>query len=612
MADKFQLKALITGVDQLSPALTGIRKNIAKFRRGLKDDGLGDIGFKDLLSGGAIAAPMIAATKAAIDFESSMADVRKVVNFDTPKQFAEMSTDILNLSKQLPMAAADIAKIAAAGGQAGIGRSELPQFASDAVKMGVAFDQSAEEAGQMMATWRTAFKMGQDQVVDLADKINYLGNTGPATAAKISEVVTRVGPLGKVAGLASGPLAALGATLIGVGVQQDVASTGIKNFMLTLASGSAATKQQQQTFKALRLNAKAVAAGLQKDAQGTMVKVLTAVSKVKPDKQAAVLQELFGKESIEAIAPLLTNLDLLQKNLQKIGDKTQYAGSMNQEYASRAATTANNLQLLQNRVTAVAISVGSVLLPPLNQFLGFIAPLIENVQQLAQAHPGLIKGVLGAAAAFAALRLTVWAATGVFKAFLAFTNLTPIGIAVRLIALAAGFLLANWSTVGPFFSNLWDGVLSVSKTVFGWLTDVFLNFTPLGLIIKNWEPIVDWFRQLWDRIKPYVQPLIDGASWLGQKLDSGAGSPAASLATPGGGGAAAPAWGASLSSQPGAASARDWSQSVPQQAAGQQKFSGALTVRFDNPPPGLRVDQARGTQGLTITPQVGYRSLAGG
>lgn len=611
MADKFQLKALITGVDKLSPALTGIRKNIAKFRKGLKEDGLGDIGFKDILAGGAIAAPMIAATKAAIDFESSMADVRKVVNFDTPKQFAQMSTDILNLSKQLPMAAADIAKIAAAGGQAGIDRSELPRFAEDAVKMGVAFDQTAEEAGQMMATWRTAFKMGEDDVVSLADKINYLGNTGPATSAKISSVVTRVGPLGKVAGLAAGQIAALGATLIGVGVQEDIASTGIKNFMLTLASGSAATKQQQQMFKALRLNSKSIAAGLQKDAQGTMVKVLTAISKVKPEKQASVLQELFGRESIEAIAPLLTNLDLLQKNLTKVGDKTQYAGSMNQEYASRAATTANNMQLLENRITAVGISVGAVLLPPLNQFLGFIAPLIENVQQLAQAHPGLIKGVLGAALAFAAVRLAVWGVTAAFKAFIAVSNLTPLGIAVRVLALTAGFLMANWETVGPFFSKLWDGIVGAAKTGFKWLEFAFLNFSPLGLVIKNWEPIVDWFSKLWDRIKPYVQPLIDAAQWFGHGLGFGSGAPAAQAPVPALGGAGVSDWTTSIPGQPGAGGARDWGASVPQQAA-QQRVNGELRVVFDNPPPGLRFDQPAGNNGFSITPQVGRRSLGGG
>jgi hypothetical protein len=42
MADKFQLKALITGVDKLSPTLAGIRKNVASFRKQLTSSSLGE------------------------------------------------------------------------------------------------------------------------------------------------------------------------------------------------------------------------------------------------------------------------------------------------------------------------------------------------------------------------------------------------------------------------------------------------------------------------------------------------------------------------------------------------------------------------------------------
>ncbi len=371
MAEKFQLKALISGVDKLSPMLAGMRKNVAQFRKQLKTSSLGDkISFGEIMKGGAIAAPFVLGAKAAIDFESAMADVKKVVNFDTPEQFKQMCDDVMNLSRRLPMAAKDIAAIIAAGGQAGFDKSELARFAEDAVKMGVAFDQSADESGTMMAKWRTSFKMGQDQVVELADKINYLGNNGPATAKQISSIVTRIGPLGQVAGLASGQIAAMGATLAGMGIQEEVAATGMKNFMLALTAGSSATKQQQNAFKSLRLDAKQLAVGMQKDAQGTLLRVLTAVGKVDKSKQASVLQQLFGKESIEAIAPLLTNMELLRGNLEKVAQEQQYGGSMQQEYAARAATTANNIQLFTNRVVGLGVSMGNILLPSINSFLG--------------------------------------------------------------------------------------------------------------------------------------------------------------------------------------------------------------------------------------------------
>lgn len=588
MADKFQLKALITGVDKLSPMLSGVRKNALQLRKQLKNSELGNIGFNDLLAGGALAAPFVMGAQAAMKFETAMADVRKVVDFESPAQFAAMSDDVLDLSERLPMAAEGIAQIVAAGGQSGIAREELAAFAEDAVKMGVAFDQTADQAGGMMAKWRTAFKLSQGEVVALADQINYLGNTGPANAQQISKIVTSIGPLGEIAGLASGQIAAMGATLAGVGIAEDVAATGMKNFMLTLTAGSSATKAQQQAFKALRLDSAEMAKGMQEDAQGTIKRVLLAVSKVSGDKQAAVLTQLFGKESVGAIAPLLTNIDLLSSNFDKVADSTQYAGSMQAEYAARAATTQNNLQLLQNRVVRLGISVGSALLPPFNDFMDTIGPVISGVAELAAANPWLVKGILGAAVGFGVLRVAVMASTMALTLMNAVATMSPIGLLVRAIALAAGFLIANWDTVGPWFAELWEGIKGVAMA--GWeLFKQVAGFTPLGMIIKNWEPIVAWMKGLWERVKPYVQPIMDAAAWV-----MGDDGKAASASSP--------------ASGPGTTSL-----AAQAAAANGANLQGQMVVRFEGAPPGMRVDPAQTNQtGLSVTPQVGYRSLSGG
>lgn len=583
MADKFQLKALVTGVDKLSPMLQGVRKNALQLRKQLNSSGLGNIGFDDVLKGGAIAAPFVMGAKAAIAFESQMADVKKVVDFETPAQFEQMSRDVRQLSTRLPMAADGIAQVVAAGGQSGIAREELMGFAEDAVKMGVAFDLTAGQAGEMMSSWRSAFRMNQQDVTALADKINYLGNTAGAKASAISGIVTKIGPLGEIAGVASGEIAALGATMLGVGVGEDVAATGIKNFMLALNAGTSATAAQRDTLKALRLDAADVAKGMQTDAQGTMRRVLTAISKVDGDKQAAVMRQLFGTESIGAIAPLMTNLQALETNFKRVADAQQYTGSMEQEYAARAETAANNLQLLFNQVTDLGMAVGSVLLPPLNGFIATIKPLIGWVAALAEANPWLTKGILGAAAGFLALRLGVMAASVAMGILNAVTSMSPIGLIVRGIALAAGFLIANWDKLPEWWDAIWSGIKFVAagawellKTLFGW--------TPLGAIIQNWEPIVGWFMGLWERIKPFIEPLMN---WFGGD------SPEVAVSS-----AAAPP---SASLPSGAA------------AANRTNLQGDMVVRFENAPPGLRVAPAETNQpGLSITPQVGYRTLGAG
>ncbi|MCF5056791.1 phage tail tape measure protein [Pseudomonas proteolytica] len=548
MADKFQLKALITGVDKLSPKLAGIQKNVGSFRKNLEKTGLGKIGIQDLVTGGAMAAPFAVGVKSAIAFESEMANVNKVVDFKTPEQFKQMGEDITRMSEVLPMAAGDIAKIVAAGGQAGFAQNELLGFAEAALKMGVAFDQTADQSGDMMATWRTSFKMTQGDVIGLADRINYLGNTGPANTKKISDIVTRIGPLGEVAGLASGQIAALGATMAGVGVEQEVAATGIKNFMLAMTKGSSATKAQSQAFKAIRLDSKEVAKSMQTDAQGTILNILERIGKVDAASRVGLLTQLFGSESVTSIASLLTNLDLLKGNLNKVGDASLYAGSMENEYAARAATTENNLGLLRNATSNVSKAIGNALLPAVNGVVDAVRPMVVQFGKLIEANPDVVRGVAAAGIAFTALRLGI-VTTIVATKLLSFAmKANPIGIAATAIALAAGLIVTNWSALAPyftamwakirgptlaawelvkafaaytpiglivanwgplteFFKALWGVVVALSTPVMDFLKVMF-DWSPLGLIVKNWEPISAWFKSLWDELRPIIEPMM--------------------------------------------------------------------------------------------------------
>lgn len=462
---------------------------------------------------GVAAAPLAAATVAAVQFESAMADVRKVVDFETPQQFKEMNADILALSQSLPMSAEGIAQIVAAGGQSGIAREDLMAFAQDAVKMGIAFDITADQAGEMMAKWRTAFAMSQDEVVTLADKVNYLSNVTAASSGDISDIVTRVGPLGEVAGVNAGQIAAMGASMAGVGVQSEIAATGIKNMMLGLVSGASATKSQAEAFAALGLNATDVAQRMQTDAQGTIIDVLTRIRELPKEAQAANLKDLFGSESISAIAPLLTQLDNLKTNFERVGEASQYAGSMQSEYEARAGTTANQLQLTKNNVMALAVNVGSVLLPPLNEFLSAAGNVVGVIADWAGKNPELVSGLLTAAGTVAGLvmtMLTVNAAVAGWnslrasvKLFIQTTKLaavaskamslamaaTPMGmVAVAIAAVVAG-LIYLWNTNEGFRDavlSAWETIKSTGIAIFNGIVNFLMTaFTSLVNFILN-------------------------------------------------------------------------------------------------------------------------------
>ena len=350
-----------------------------------------------------LAKPFIDATKAAIGFESAMADVKKVVDFDGVADFKKMNDGIIQMTRNIPMAAEDIAKIVAAGGQAGIVKEDLLQFAESAAKMGVAFDITAEQAGDTMAKWRTAFKMNQDDVVKLADKVNYLGNTTAAAAPLISDVLTRIGPLGEVGGVASGEIAALGASMIGVGLPSEVAATGIKNMILGLVAGESATKSQSEAFNRLGLNASDMAKRMQVDAKGAIVDVLERIQSLDEAEQASTLKQLFGSESLSAIAPLLSNLDNLKDNLNKVADAEKYAGSMEAEYAARSETTENSIQLMKNAMNELGIKIGSVFLPAIKDSVSVLAEYGGKIAEIVGEHPNLILGITAVAGAIAGM-----------------------------------------------------------------------------------------------------------------------------------------------------------------------------------------------------------------
>lgn len=464
MADSFQLKAIITAVDQLTGPMKGMQRELKGFQKEMGSLALGAVA-----AGTAILGALALPVNAAIGFESKMADIRKVVDgLDDKKAFAQMSDDILTLSTQLPMAAEGIAEIVAAGGQAGIARSDLMQFANDAVKMGVAFDTTAEESGQMMAQWRTAFKLTQDDVVVLADKINYLGNTGPANAKKISEIVTRIGPLGSVAGVASGEIAAMGATIAGMGVESEIASTGIKNFMLSLTAGNSATKSQKDALSFLKLNPQKLAEDMQKDARGAMLKVLDSLAKVPKAKQAAVMNALFGKESLSAIAPLLTNLDLLRTNFNRVADAQEYGGSMQKEYASRAATTENQLVLLKNSVNAISVTLGDTFLPAINEAAKAVMPYLEQLRTFVRANPELVQSAAKFGAALLGVGVSIGVLSRAIKILNTVINLSPAKLAISALAAGAMLIIQNWDDVAPVIKAAWVEVDKVAQAFGGW------------------------------------------------------------------------------------------------------------------------------------------------
>lgn len=482
------------------------------------------MGIGMIAAGTAAGAPIAMATKQAMTLESAMANVRKVVDFPTPEAFARMSDDILEMSTRIPMAAEGIAQIVAAAGRANVPREELLRFAEDAAKMGVAFDSTAEEAGETMAKWRTAFSLPQDGVVALADQINALTNSYGGNVGAVTDMVTRIGPLGKVGGLAASQIAAMSQVLSSVGVESEVGATGIKNMMLALTKGEAATKSQFKAFKALGLDAVQVSRDMQRDAGGTIFDVMARLQKLPKEAQAGMLTELFGSESVSAIAPMLTSLDQLRQNFALVGDKSQYAGSMNKEYLSAIATSEGATGLATNALSALNVTMGQFLLPTVVKVSGYIRSAAVAVRGWAREHPMLAKGIMIFMGAGSGLLILLG---GLALAFAALTAAAaPLGIAlgplllivaaIAAVAAAAYLIYDNWGAISAWFAGLWESIKRVLSGALSFIVDAILDFTPLGLFIQAFAPVLSYLRSLdFTEIgRNLIQGLINGVTGM--------------------------------------------------------------------------------------------------
>ncbi|WP_339760699.1 phage tail tape measure protein [uncultured Hoeflea sp.] len=361
----------------------------------------------------ALASAIRSPVRAAMEFESAMADVRKVVDFDTPEGFRRMADNIIAMTRTIPMAATEISAIVAAAGQAGMQGAELLAFAEMAAKVGVAFDISANQAGDSLAKIKTALGMTVADVSSLSDAINHLSNTSASSAPDLLNFMERVGSVGKQYGFTAEQTAALGSAMIAAGAPAEVAATSFRNVGRALARGASATPRVSAAFEQLGLDAEQVAKRLNKDAVGTLNDVIERIRSLPKHVQASTISDLFGDEA-RAIMPLIENAGLLEGALVSVADQASYAGSAQQEFEVRARTTANTLQLLQNHVKEAAIRIGTALLPAVESTSRALMPVLAAIAEWVKANPALTAQIIGLVSTLVGLRIATLAARWAF------------------------------------------------------------------------------------------------------------------------------------------------------------------------------------------------------
>lgn len=486
-----------------------------------------DFGDKQIMQGVGMAGALAVPVKLAVDLENAQADLKKVADFSSKEMETGFYKAMRNFSEDSPLSQVELFQIAGAGAQAGIKTDELERYTRDAAKIKVAFDMNTEAAGNFLAKTRAQLNLDQNGVMEYANVINYLANNVAATAPEIADISSRVAGLGGMAGISKEGVAALGASLVSVGVPSEVAATGLKNISLGLMAGASATKKQSAAFKSLGLDAEDVAKRMTKDGEGTLIDVFQRIKKLPKDVQAATLKNLFGKESIQSASELAKHIDEVGTNIKNAHDKMKTSGSVDAEYNQRLKTMGNSFDTLKNRIVNMGVDLGSALGPSLVQVANSIGPLITKFSQLMQKHPQLTANILKAVAGFAAFKIGLG---GLAKGFAPVFSGISKGMLIFDKFKVAGSFVGGFKTAFPVLTR----VISLIKSIGLAINSAFLS-NPVGLIIVAIVAVIailvvlynkcSWFRngvnaifkavanyikQVWQGIKPTVMNAITG------------------------------------------------------------------------------------------------------
>lgn len=505
--------------------------NIAKARSGVEfmESSLAEKGMGSMVALSTLGSSVMhyaeTPVKQAMQMEDAMAEIKKVVDFTSPDGLQKMQAALEKMSLSIPITAEGLAKITAAAGQAGIAEKDLIRFTETAAKMGVAFDISAEEAGEMMAKWRSGMNLTQDQVESLADATNALSNNNAAMAKQVGEALKRYGALGKVAGLTEKQTAAMAATMIGAGAEAEVAVTGMNAFMRALTKGGSMTDLQKAAFGNLGFDALQLQKDVQKNAPKTIFAVLEAVkTKLPKELQMQYLTAMFGEEGARAMGPMLANTEKLRENFDLVAESEKYAGSMEKEFLSRSATTSNALELASNAMSYFARAVGDPMLGTLKERALDFVKLGEAAGTWIKENQTLVKWflyisgvVLSCVAVFHMLRVAFFV--------LGAPVLKLITTGMKLyegLLLIRGGLSTNTAAIKAysFAMSVWKGGILVATKALGGLKVAataagsamkFMFTNPIGMAItaiatlvlagiylyKNWDEVKAKLVELW-------------------------------------------------------------------------------------------------------------------
>ena len=344
-----------------------------------------------------LTAPLVASvgfiTKAAVDYESAFAGVKKTVDETATVSYKNLSDGIRQMAKELPASAVEIANVAEVAGQLGIKAEDILTFSRTMIDMGESTNLSAGDAASSIAKIANILGLTSDEYKRFGSSVVDLGNNFATTERDIVEMTNRLAAGGKLAGLTAPDILGLATAMSSVGIEAEAGGTAMTQTLTAI--GNAVSLTGKGAADDLNLIAKTAGMTSEEFQQAWKEKPVVALqSFIKGLKNAqdkgvnmnAILAQL-GMTGIRQ-SNMLKSLALASDKMGDAVDRSNKAWKENtaltNEANKRYETTESQLKMFKNQVTDLAIEFGGPLLKALRDGLKAAKPWIDTLATMAK------------------------------------------------------------------------------------------------------------------------------------------------------------------------------------------------------------------------------------
>ena len=358
-------------------------------------------GFGSALTRG-VTAPIVAGAglvvKAAIDYESAFAGVKKTVDETASVSYQKLSDGIRQMAKELPASAVEIANVAEVAGQLGIKTEDILSFSRTMIDMGESTNLSAEEAATAIAKIANIMGLTSDEYSRFGAAVVDLGNNFATTEKDIVEMTNRLAAGGKLAGLSTADILGLATAMSSVGIEAEAGGTAMTQTLTAI--GNAVALTTKDSAEDLALIAKVAGTTSEEFQQAWKEKPTEALQSFikglqnaheKGANMNAILMKLgmTGVRQSNMLKSLALASDKMGAAVERSNQAWKDNTALTNEANKRYETTESQLKMFRNQVTDLAIEFGGPLVKALRSGLDAVKPWLSNLADLAKKFSSL-------------------------------------------------------------------------------------------------------------------------------------------------------------------------------------------------------------------------------